>query len=171
MDGTLAVIYALASLTDLQLEEFPQTCFARTDATARLSFQVATIEYQREFIGEEIFIGYDMGRKYGPIQPTFGLSVSDQGNIWVGLGGKWTGRPEPGSPIFAESYFMPGVFTNGDGPDLGEPILFRSSLGFGYEFENGSTLTLSYDHRSNADLTRPNKGQETISIRYAIAFD
>jgi|TARA_B110000908_G_scaffold145799_1_gene176334 hypothetical protein len=36
-------------------------CLAQSDATLRLAFQVAKIEFQENVIGSEIYVGYDLG--------------------------------------------------------------------------------------------------------------
>ncbi|MFG5384568.1 acyloxyacyl hydrolase [Yoonia sp. R2-816] len=59
----------------------------------------------------------------------------------------------------------------GDGPDLGGEVHFRAAIGAGYEFDNGSTLTLSWDHWSNGDTRATNPGLENLSIRYAISLN
>ena len=76
-----------------------------------------------------------------------------------------------GAGWFAEGSVMPGFYDAGDGPDLGSNLQFRSALGLGYEFAGGSTLSVHYDHRSNADIESLNPGLETIAIRYAVTFN
>ena len=65
---------------------------------------------------------------------------------------------------------MPGYYAQGDGPDIGGSLQFRSSLGMGFAFDNGVTVLASYDHRSNADTQDVNPGLETIALRVAFPF-
>ena len=170
MDGTLAAIYLIASLSDMAFNHCATGCFAPSDATARLSFQAGQVMFQEEPAPHEGYLGYDLSPARGPFQPTFGLSVTDEGSTWIGLGVKtmW----EIGNDgFFVEGSVMPGYYWAGAGPDLGGGLQFRSALGGGFEFANGSTLALLYDHRSNAGLDDLNPGLETIGIRYAIALD
>lgn len=171
MDGTLAVIFVISSLTDMALNDCPSGCLTKDGATPRLSFQAAAVEFQSEIIGEEIYLGYDAATKYGPFQPTIGASITDTGDLWAGGGAKWTSQDLMSGPLFIETSLMPGFYFAEDGPDLGGSLHFRSALGVGYEFDNGATLTVSYDHRSNADTQSTNPGLETIAIRYAIAWE
>jgi len=135
MDGTLALIWLITSLGDMAINDCPDGCLIKRPATARLSYQIADVQFNEESIGTEAYFGYDSHRRKGPAQPTYGLSITT------------------------------------DGPDLGGHLQFRSAFGVGYEFDNGSTLTVSYDHRSNADTQPINPGLETLSIRYAVKWD
>jgi len=171
MDGTLAAIFLITGLTDMALNDCPTGCMNQTSAQERLSFQAAAVEFQENIIGEEIYLGYDLGHKYGPFQPTIAASATDTGDIWLGAGFKWTSQDVFAGPVFVETSLIPGLYLAGDGPDIGGALQFRSALGVGYEFNNGATLTVSYDHRSNADTQAVNPGLETISIRYAIALE
>lgn len=171
MDGTLAVIFALTGLADMYMNDCPTGCLTAGETPARLSFQAADVEFQGEIIGSEVYLGYDLGRSYGPFQTTVGASLTDQGAAWVGAGFKWTSQGVFDSPLFVETSLMPGVFTAGDGPDIGGALQFRSAFGVGYEFDNGATLTVSYDHRSNADTSQLNPGLETLSIRYGVVWE
>lgn len=171
MDGTLAIIFAVASLTDMALNDCSTGCLAEDYAPARLSFQAGAVEFQDDYIGSEIYAGYDMGRTFGPFQPTFGLSITDTGDTWLGAGAKWTSNDIlTAGPLFVEASLMPGVYMAGDGPDIGGALQFRSALGLGFLLDNGATLAVLYDHRSNADTQALNPGLETLSLRYAFSF-
>lgn len=171
MDGTLAGIFLIASLTDMGLSDCRTACFQPSDDTARLSFQVAAVEFQNDIIGSEVLIGYDFGAKYGPYQPTLAASVTDAGGAWVGIGAKWTTQDIINGPAFVEASLLPGIYLRGDEVDIGGRLQFRSSVGIGYEFDNGAALLISYDHRSNAETHAVNPGLETIAIRYSVALD
>ena len=100
MDGALAIIFLIASLTDMAFTDCPTGCLAQSDATSRLSFQAVKVEFQENIIGSEIYVGYDFGTAYGPFQPTLGASVTDLGDVWVGIGAKWTTQSLSDSPFF-----------------------------------------------------------------------
>ncbi|SEW10986.1 Lipid A 3-O-deacylase (PagL) [Cognatiyoonia koreensis] len=171
MDGTLAGIFLIASLSDMGLNDCPTDCLRASDATARLSFQAAGVEFQDEIVGSEVLIGYDVAGKYGPFQPTIAASVTDENGMWIGAGAKWTTEDVFNGPLFIEAALMPGLYFDNAEVNLGGTLQFRSSLGVGYAFDNGSTVLVSYDHRSNADTQTINPGLETIAIRFAIALN
>lgn len=171
MDGTLAVIYLLASLTDMGMNHCrAEGCLARSEATSRFSAQMSDVHFQADSIGSEIYLGYDLGRRFGPYQPTLGVSTTSDGASWIGFGIKSTYGLGSGG-FFAEGSLMPGLYNDAGGPDLGGSLQFRSALGIGYAFDNGATLSVLYDHRSNADTDPLNPGLETLAIRLAIALD
>ena len=167
MDGTLAAIFLIASLTDMGLTDCPTGCLTKQDAPTRLAFQLAKVEFQEDLIGNEALIGYDLGQRFGPFQPTFGAAITDQNDIWIGAGFRWDTQRNFGAPFFVSASLLPGLHFQGDGPDLGGQLHFRSSLGVGFQFEGGAEISLAYDHRSNADRLPLNPGLETISLRVA----
>jgi hypothetical protein len=170
MDGALAIIFVVTGLTDMTLNDCPTECLERGDAVSRLSVQGAEVIFQSETIDEEIYVGFDLPTRYGPFQLTIGASIAGDGGAWIGAGAKWNSQSVIDSPFFIESSLMPGIYQDNDSPDLGGALQFRSALGAGYTFENGGTLTVLYDHRSNADTQNINPGLETLSLRYAIAL-
>ena len=170
MNGTLAAIFVITSLTDMGLNECKTGCLARHDAPARLSFQLGQAQLDDTNLGAEVYVGYDLGYRRGPFQPTIGASMTENGATWVGIGAKWTSTRVLPGPLFVETSLMPGIYAAGADSDLGGNLQFRSSVGVGYSFDNGATLTVAYDHRSNADTNRTNPGLEVASIRYAIPF-
>jgi len=161
MKGFIASIFFISGMYDMYVNDCRNDgCLARDAATPRLSFQVAATEFQNDFTGSEVMLGYDLPRKYGPFQPTVGVSMTDQGDYWIGAGGKWTVDDAATGPFFLEAAFMPGYYKYGDGPDLGGTLQYRASVGIGYEFDN----------RSNGNIIFPNPGLETLSIRFEIPF-
>lgn len=170
MNGSLAVLFLIASLSDMALNDCPAKCLALEKTESRLSLQVANVEFQKTIVGTEIYVGYDFGMSSGPFQPTVGASVTHLGDVWLGGGAKWTTLSLSDGPLFVESSLMTGLYAQGDGPDIGGSLQFRSSLGVGYLFDNSMTILMSYDHRSNADTQDTNPGLETVAVRVAFAF-
>ncbi|MDP2492568.1 acyloxyacyl hydrolase [Shimia thalassica] len=75
------------------------------------------------------------------------------------------------SPWFAEVSVMPGLYSEGSIlTDLGDALEFRSLLGVGYAFRNGSAVSLAIVHKSNASLGDVNPGVNTILLRYHKRF-
>ncbi|WP_106744185.1 acyloxyacyl hydrolase [Yoonia maritima] len=172
MDGSLALIFLITSLTDMGLNDCKTgRCLQEYDASARISLQGGQVLFQEEQQSEEVYFGYDLPRQFGPFQPTIGASLTDENGLWVGAGFKWTSQDMIAGPLFLETSLMPGLYSRGNGPDLGGSLHFRSALGLGYRFDNGGTLALLYDHRSNGDTQNLNPGLETIAIRYAFVIE
>ena len=170
-DSTFAWIFILVSATDGYLNDCPTDCFQQTDAPARIHLQFGDTLYQEESIGDELFISYDLPKRIGPLQPTLGMSLTSDNDLWVGAGAKWSTERISDSPIFIETSVMPGFYMQGDGPDLGFPLQWRGALGAGIKFGDVGSLSVFLDHRSNADLAELNPGIETVGIRFSYQLE
>jgi len=96
-------------------------------------------------------------------------SVTGEGDLFVG-GGLWT-RWQWDSGWFIDNSIMPGLFEEGpSGNDLGSAFQIRSLLGVGYQFDNGSAVSLALSHKSNASLAEDNPGMNGYTIRYHLNF-
>ena len=170
MDGTMALFFAIAGLSETMDNHCPTGCFAYSEAPARISASVGRSQFNRDWLGSEVMVAYDLPRRYGILQPTISASYSEQGEVWLGGGAKWR-IEDPGSPFFVQSAFQIGYHDIADGPDIGGNFHFRSDFGVGYDFGNGSALVVAYDHRSNGGIAEPNPGLETLLIQYSMTFD
>ena len=170
MDGTMALFFAIAGLSETFDNQCPTGCFAYSEAPARVSASVGRSQFNRDWLGGEVMIAYDLPRRYGLLQPTVSASYSEQGEVWLGGGAKWR-LDDPGSNFFAQSAFQIGYHDIADGPDIGGRFHFRSDFGIGYAFDNGSAIVVSYDHRSNGGIAEPNPGLETLYIQYSLTLD
>ncbi len=169
MDGTFAVLFLIAGLTDMGLSHCTNDgCLAPDQSAPRLALSAGSVMFQEENIGEEIYARYDLGQSYGPFELMAGGSVTDEGLAWVGMGAGWTGQLDR---AYLQLHLMPGLYSRGGGPDLGSVVEFRSGVEVGYEARNGIRYGLSYDHRSNADITSVNPGLETLQFRVSVPLD
>ncbi|MEL6685347.1 MAG: acyloxyacyl hydrolase [Pseudomonadota bacterium] len=171
MDSRFAVFFFILGGTDTYLNDCPTDCLQQSQAPERIHVQYGDTYFQEDDIGEEIFISYDMPKRYGAIQPTFGASLTTDNDFWIGAGGKWSTERISDSPIFIELALMPGLWVQGDGPDLGFPLQWRGSLGAGVNFGDTGSLSVFFDHRSNANATALNPGIETLGIRLTYQLD
>ncbi len=98
------------------------------------------------------------------IKPFAAAHITTDGALY-GLGGlyadfelspEWTLTPSIGA----------GLYSDGDGKDLGHTIEFRSQLELGYNFQNGSRVSTGLAHISNASLGNRNPGTEILSLNY-----
>ena len=137
MESWLAGIFAIASLTDMALNDCPDGCLTTSDATARLAFRGGEVFFQGEPIAEEIYLELDAGYRYGPFQPAVSLAYSSQNSIWAGAGFKWTSENHWPGPLFVEGSFMPGLYFANDGPDIGGLVQFRGALGLAMPLTTG----------------------------------
>ena len=156
---------------DSYVNECPEDCMGQSPAPARWHFQLSETEFQREPLGREFYLSYDYPLYIGAIQPTAGVSVTNTGDMWFGAGGKWSTERFSDGPVYGELSLMPGVYMAADGENLGFPVQFRGALGAGYHFDNGTSLSIFLDHRSNANTSEYNPGIETAGIRISYTLD
>lgn len=174
MDGRLALIFLAVGLTDMTANDCATGCLARMPVQQAVSLSFGNVIFQEKSIGREMYMRYDMGASFGPFQPAVGMSVTDNNDIWVGLGATHTTRfwdRPSGAGGYAQLHFMPGVYTQGFGPNLGHPVEFRSGAEIGYQAKNGTRVGVSLDHRSNGDISSVNPGLETLQLRVSIPLN
>ena len=171
MDSRFAIFLMIMGGTDTYLTDCPVECFQQSEAPARLNIQYGDTYFQENIIGDEWYISYDAPLRYGAFQPTAGASITSNNDMWFGAGAKWSTENTIGGPIYIELALMPGLYLQRDGPNIGFPVQFRGALGAGYHFDNGASVSVFYDHRSNAELSKINPGIETVGIRLSYALD
>ena len=167
MDGTFAVLFLLAGLADMKINHCDTGCLAEAQTPARIALSAGDVQFQKSSISSEAYLRYDFGKSYGPFQPAMGVSLTDDGDAWIGFGASWTGYFAQNHG-YVQLHLMPGLYAQGDGPDLGSVVEFRSGAEIGYQAQNGIRVGLSYDHRSNADIVSLNPGLETVQLRVSI---
>jgi hypothetical protein len=81
-----------------------------------------------------------------------------------------------GDSVFLDLGFGP-AFNDGEistiDPDrksLGSHTLFHGSLGLGYRFDRRYSVSIYYEHSSNAGLARENQGLNNAGLRLGLAF-
>ena len=66
--------------------------------------------------------------------------------------------------------FSPGLYSMGDGKDLGSPLEFKSELQLSIDLLPGTTLGYSQSHLSNADLGDKNPGADSYMFNFMKSF-
>ena len=166
-DGTFAVLLLGFGLADMTANHCGSGtgCLGLIPDTPRIAASAGTILERRAEPGGEIALRYDFGRRRGPFGEAVGLSLGERGEAWVGYGATWG---HAFGDLYAELHAMTGLYTPGDGLDLGGALAFRSGVELGYEAANGWRYALSYDHRSNAELYEANPGMEAVHLRVSV---
>ncbi len=100
------------------------------------------------------------------LKPWAGVEVTSDSAIWIGAGSLVD--IYFGNRVVLTGSVGAGYYNNGDGPDLGYALEFRSGVELGYRFDNYSRLSVGFSHISNADLGDRNPGTEIISVNYSI---
>jgi hypothetical protein len=111
----------------------------------------------------------------GSVLPNLGLNVNSQGDTSKAYGG-----------LLWEFLFENGIFVNSgvglavhsgqlesddaNKKQLGSRVLFRIPIELGFTIFERHRLSIMFDHMSNAYLSNPNEGMDTIGVRYGIQF-
>ena len=66
--------------------------------------------------------------------------------------------------------FTPGIYSQGDGKDLGHPLEFKSEVQLSMDLLNNSELGFSYNHISNASLGEKNPGANSYMFNFLKNF-
>lgn len=168
MDGSIAALFWLASLGDMAFTDCRQEgCLAPAEERGHLSVGFGEVAFQSKVVAHEVYLRRDFARRYGPFQPSVGLSVSDKGDVWLGVGAVYN-IPIQSRQFYGQLSLLPGIYQRGSGPDLGHDIEFRSGVEFGYQARNGMRIGMSFDHRSNLELGKINPGVESFQIRVSL---
>lgn len=167
-DGTFAVLTLALGLWDMANNYCPTGgCLERNEVQSHHSLSLGNAYFQGEKTATEVYYRRDTGTAHGPFQMVYGVSVTDQGSTWAGLGHAWT-RTNWAGNAYVQLHAMTGLYLKGEGPDLGGPIEFRSGIELGYENRKGWRYAVSYNHRSNAGIYDENPGVETVNFKISM---
>ena len=103
----------------------------------------------------------------GTLQPVTGAMITADNAGYV-----YTGFQVPyksGSITFTPS-FTPGLYSEGNGKDLGHVIEFKSEIQLTYELSSSSEFGFSYNHISNASLGDKNPGANSYMFNFIKKF-
>ncbi len=98
------------------------------------------------------------------VKPWAGVEVTSDGGVY-GAAGVLVDLNLTRNIVLTPS-FGAGLYSDGDGKDLGHVVEFRSQLELGYRFENGSRVGIAISHISNAHLDDNNPGTEVATVYY-----
>ena len=117
------------------------------------------IEHQNENLVRDSFLGN--------ISPVTGFMITKNNALYG-----YTGIQafyDLGKLNFTPS-FTPGIYSQGDGKDLGHAIEFKTELQFSMDVFSNSELGFSYNHISNASLGDKNPGANSYMFNFIKQF-
>lgn len=167
MSVSLASLALIASGAVRLWTDCPFPCLERIETPAGWSVAASAVLWKQEPDGFELALTRAFDRRWGAFQPVAGLSLTSGGDVWAGAGLRWRWGSDR---LWLEASFMPGLYAAGD-HDLGHPVEFRSALALVWGLDDGATLALTVDHRSNGNLGRENPGMETVGLRWSWPLD
>lgn len=169
MEWALAAVFFGTGLVDMGTNYCgtENGCLGKSEAQEALSLSFGQAMIDENSAGTEFYARYEFNHKFGPFQPSLGVSTTTNGDSWIGFGNTWT-HDFKNDWTYLRLSSLVGLYEQGSAEYLGSSVQFRSSVELGVKFKNGGRLGLSVDHRSNADLWLPNPGMETYQIRYSM---
>ena len=158
--GIYAILFSIATITS---EENPiRNGFPNVYTHPYEKITFSMVEFQDEIIGNELQYSHYLNRKYGPVQPGYSVSITDEGGAWFGAG--FIRKVNLFDNFVLNFDFFPGIYIQNDEVDLGGWLMFRSGIGLEYQFGNLWSVIIAYDHRSSGDIWKYNPGLETIKF-------
>lgn len=144
----------------------------RADTQGRQVLSAGPVLFDGESIGQELRYTRMFGQHMGRFNTVLDVSVTDAGGLWIGGGLYQQFDIDLGEQrLFVGLSFAPGLYLQGAEVDLGSPLEFRSGIELGMRVDNDWQVSLSYDHRSNGDISAVNPGVETIQLRLSRTFN
>ena len=124
------------------------------------SFYTGTFDFSDEgkkstlFGIQHINTGKDKESFLGILQPVTGLMVTADNAAYIYTGFQIYNE----GPFKFTPSFTPGLYSKGDGKDLGHVLEFKSELQLSLDLSKNSEFGFSYNHISNASLGDKNPG-------------
>lgn len=111
----------------------------------------------------------------GDVRPVVGLSLNSSGDTSKAYGAaRWE------TSVGSAGFFALGVggavhngetgYTSRNKKALGSQVLFYFPIEAGWRLNETQSVSLFFDHVSNAWLASPNEGMDTLGIRYGYLF-
>ena len=116
-------------------------------------------QHQNENLNRDTFLGN--------ISPITGALVTADSAAYIYTGVQ--AQYKLGKINFTPS-FAPGLYSKGDGKDLGHILEFKSELQISVDFVSNSQLGFSYNHLSNASLGTKNPGANSYMFNFFKTF-
>lgn len=138
---------------------------ALADDPAFLSVGLGYYDINDDMDAGELRLEYRASTKYWVFKPFIGGMVTTDGAVY-GYGGVLV-DVYLGNRFVATPNFAAGLYSDGDGKDLGHAVEFRSGLELSWRFDNRARLGLMFYHISNASLANNNPGTEVLGLTYS----
>ena len=97
------------------------------------------------------------------MQPVTGafITADDAAYIYTGFQ-----IPKKSGSVTITPSFTPGLYSEGDGKDLGHLIEFKTELQIAFEISKNAEIGFSYNHISNASLGDKNPGANSYMFNF-----
>ena len=120
---------------------------------------IVGLQHQNENLTRDIFLG--------TISPITGAMVTADSAAYVYTGVQAQYKL---GKIDVTPSFTPGLYSQGDGKDLGHILEFKSEVHLSWDLMKDSQLGFSYNHLSNASLGDKNPGANSYMFNFLKKF-
>ena len=117
------------------------------------------IQHQNEMLNRDTFLG-----NLSPITGAM-ITADSAAYFYTGVQAQYKFGSMNITPSFA-----PGIYSQGDGKDLGHPLEFKSEVQLSLDLPKSSQLGFSYNHLSNASLGDKNPGANSYMFNFLKNF-
>ena len=117
-------------------------------------------QHQNETLERKTFLGN--------MSPLTGGFITENSAAYVYTGVEW--NYDIGDKMTFTPSFAPGLYSAGDGKDLGHVLEFKTEIQASYAISENSSFGMSYNHISNASLGDKNPGANSYMFNYLKNF-
>jgi|TARA_B110001452_G_scaffold42940_1_gene32878 hypothetical protein len=117
-------------------------------------------QHQNEKLERKTFLGN--------MSPLTGGFITENSAAYVYTGVEW--NYDMGDKMTFTPSFAPGLYSEGDGKDLGHILEFKTEIQASYAISESSSFGISYNHISNASLGDKNPGANSYMFNYLKNF-
>ena len=129
------------------------------NTSSKKSSELFGVQHSNEDLFRDTFLG-----KLSPITG-FMMTADSASYFYTGVQAEYKIGKLNLTPSFA-----PGIYSMGDGKDLGSPLEFKSELQLSVDLLPGTKLGYSHSHLSNADLGDKNPGADSYMFNFMKSF-
>jgi len=117
-------------------------------------------QHQNEALERQTFLGN--------ISPITGGFITENSAAYIYSGVEW--NYSIGNKIIFTPSFAPGLYSEGDGKDLGHVLEFKTEVQASYVISDSASFAASYNHISNASLGDKNPGANSYMFNFLKKF-
>ena len=149
-------------------------CAENSDISGnKLSFYTGTFDFSDDGKKSTLFgiqhINENLYKEsfLGTLQPVTGVMITadNAGYVYTGFQ-----IPYQSGSLTITPSFTPGLYSEGDGKDLGHVIEFKSEIQLSFNYSSNSELAFSYNHISNASIGDKNPGANSYMFNFIKKF-
>ena len=129
------------------------------NTSSKKSSELFGVQHSNEDLFRDTFLG-----KLSPITG-FMMTADSTSYFYTGVQAEYKIGKLNLTPSFA-----PGIYSMGDGKDLGSPLEFKSELQLSVDLVPGTKLGYSHSHLSNANLGDKNPGADSYMLNFMKSF-